>query len=263
MRSGRYGGGVTDADGLVMPAPWQAAAARCSLEQHPRGRRLTVKALSTALVVAAITAVLAGNLVAQQNDEPPQMGFFITSVGPGNGGDLGGLEGADAHCQALAEAAGAGHRAWRAYLSTQATDSEPAVNARDRTGSGPWANANGTVIARDVDDLHYNNAAINYQHALDENGNAVNSGVFGDSPNKHDILTGTRMDGTAFPPGEDRTCRNWTSSGEGSAMVGHHDRYAFRTPGSSWNAAHPSRACSQAALEGTGGAGLFYCFAAD
>jgi hypothetical protein len=222
-----------------------------------------MRTLPILVVITVVVTAATGSLIAQQNDEPPEMGFFITSTGPGNGGDLGGLHGADAHCQALAEDAGAGHRTWRAYLSTQATDSAPAVNARDRIGNGPWANAKGTVIARDVDDLHYNNAAITYEHALDENGDTVNSGVFGDSPNKHDILTGTRIDGTAFPPGEDRTCSNWTSSGEGSAMVGHHDRYAFRTPGSSWNAAHPSRGCSQEALVGTGGAGLFYCFAAE
>jgi hypothetical protein len=240
----------------------EAFDANSTADKH--SRRLTMKAISYPVIaIAAGALALAAPLAAQQQDDAPELGFFITSVGPGSGGDLGGLDGADTHCQALAEAAGAGHRTWRAYLSTQATDAEPAVNARDRIGSGLWANAEGTVIARDVDDLHYNNAAINYEHALDENGNTVNSGVFGDSPNKHDILTGTRMDGTAFPPGDDRTCSNWTNSGEGSAMVGHHDRYAFRTPGSSWNAAHPSRGCSQDALVGTGGAGLFYCFAAD
>lgn len=190
------------------------------------------------------------------------MGFFITSVGPGDGGDLGGLEGADAHCQVLAEEVGAGDRVWRAYLSTQATDDEAAVNARDRIGEGPWLNARGLQIASDVDDLHYNNANINYEHALNERGEPVNSSAMGDSPSHHDILTGTRMDGTAFPPGEDRTCNNWTSSGKGSGFVGHHDRYSFDTPGSPWNAAHASQGCSQEDLEGTGGAGLFYCFAA-
>lgn len=201
--------------------------------------------------------------VAQEAQEEPELGFFITSVGPGDGANLGGLEGADAHCQTLAEAAGAGHRVWRAYLSTQATDDEPAVNARDRIGEGPWHNAEGLGIAADVDDLHYNNAAITYEHALDENGERVASGAMGDDVTRHDILTGTRMDGTAFPPGEDRTCSNWTSSGEGSAMVGHHDRFTFDTPGSPWNAAHPSRGCSQEELVGTGGNGLFYCFAAQ
>lgn len=219
----------------------------------------TLMLASAALVAGASCALIA----AAQDDPQPELGFFITSEGPGNGGDLGGLEGADAHCQALAEAAGAGHRQWRAYLSTQASGGRPAVNARDRIGEGPWANANGDIIGASVDDLHYNNANIDYEHALDENGNRVNSGANGDSPNRHDILTGTRLDGTAFGPGEDRTCSNWTSSGEGSAMVGHHDRYRRTTHGSPWNEAHPSRGCSQEALVGTGGDGLFYCFAAD
>ncbi len=216
------------------------------------------------LSVATLAALLGtpGTPEAQEAQEEPELGFFITSVGTGNGANLGGLEGADAHCQALAEAVGAGDRVWRAYLSTQAGGDQPAVNARDRIGEGPWHNAEGLQIAADVDDLHYNNAAINYEHALDENGGTVASGAMGDSVTHHDILTGTRLDGTAFPAGEDRTCSNWTSEGEGSAMVGHHDRYRFQTFGSPWNAAHPSRGCSQEALEGTGGAGLFYCFAA-
>lgn len=200
---------------------------------------------------------------AAAQEEPQQMGFFITSVGSGNGGDLGGLEGADAHCQALAQAVGAGQRTWRAYLSTQAAEGQEPINARDRIGDGPWANANGDVIAASVDDLHYNNANVRYEFALDERGGTIPSGAMGDSITRHDILTGTRLDGTAFPPGEDRTCANWTSSGEGSAMVGHHDRFRRTTPGSPWNEAHPSRGCSQQALESTGGGGLFYCFAID
>lgn len=223
--------------------------------------------MTTRTLVQLLTLILAAGVsvagVAAQQEEPPPMGFFITSVGPGSGGDLGGLAGADAHCQALAEAVGAGERTWRAYLSTQATESEPAVHARDRIGSGPWANAEGLVIAANVEDLHYNNAAIRYEYALNERGERVSSGALGDSPSMHDILTGTRLDGTAFPPGEDRTCGNWTSGGEGSAMVGHHDRFRFTTPGSPWNEAHPSRGCSQEDLVGTGGAGLFYCFAAE
>ena len=202
-------------------------------------------------------------VMAQQNQEPEPMGFFITSVGPGNGADLGGLEGADAHCQSLAEAVGAGDRTWRAYLSTQATGNQPAVNARDRIGDGPWANADGLRIASDVDNLHYDNANIRYEFALNERGERVNSGASGDSPSMHDILTGSSLDGTAFPPEEDRTCANWTSSGEGSAMLGHHDRFSFTTPGSPWNTAHPSRGCSQENLVGTGGNGLFYCFASQ
>jgi len=219
-------------------------------------RNLTILVLGALLLTASI------QVAAQQNEEPQPMGFFITSVSSGNGGDLGGLEGADAHCQALAEAVGAGDRTWRAYLSTQAAGGSPAVNARDRIGAGPWANSEGVIIASDVDDLHYNNANIRYEYALNERGERVNSGALGDSPSWHDVLTGTQLDGTAFPPGEDRTCSNWTSSGDGSAMVGHHDRFRFTTPGSPWNMAHPSRSCSQEALVATGGNGLFYCFAA-
>ncbi|HEX9701072.1 MAG TPA: lectin [Acidobacteriota bacterium] len=221
-------------------------------------RNAMLAAVFGLLIVAASVQVLA-----QQNQEQEPMGFFITSVGPGNGADLGGLEGADAHCQSLAEAVGAGGRAWRAYLSTQAAGGRPAVNARDRIGDGPWANAEGLRIAANVDDLHYNNANIRYEHALNERGERVNSGAMGDSSSMHDILTGSGLDGTAFPPGEDRTCGNWTSSGEGSAMVGHHDRFTFGTPGSPWNTAHASRGCSQQDLVGTGGNGLFYCFAAQ
>ena len=217
---------------------------------------------SAVAVVGLLTITASFQVVAQQNQDPEPMGFFITSAGPGNGGDLGGLAGADAHCQSLAEAVGAGDRTWRAYLSTQASGGQAAVNARDRIGEGPWANAVGLVIATDPDELHFNNAAINYEHALNERGETVNSGALGDDPSMHDILTGSRIDGTAFPPGDDRTCGNWTSSGEGSAMVGHHDRFRFTTPGSPWNTAHGSRSCSQDDLVATGGAGLFYCFAA-
>jgi hypothetical protein len=196
--------------------------------------------------------------------DPVPLGFFITSVGLGDGANLGGLEGADAHCQALADEVGAGDREWRAYLSTQATDSEPAVNAIDRIGDGPWGNSKGIMIAANKDSLLYDSSNINYEHALDENGEKVNSRVGGDSPNKHDILTGTQLDGTAFPAGDDMTCSNWTSSSDdGKAQVGHSDRHRFTFPGSPWNAAHPSRGCSQEALQGSGGDGLFYCFAAD
>lgn len=215
------------------------------------------------IVMSGILALAAATQVTGQDQEPAPMGFFITSVGSGSGADLGGLVGADAHCQALAAAVGAGDRTWRAYLSTQATDGQAAVDARDRIGDGPWANADGLVIATDVDELHYNNAALSYEYALNERGGRVNSGALGDSPSMHDILTGSRLDGTAFPPGEDRTCSNWTSSSAGSAMVGHHDRYRRSTPGSPWNMAHPSRGCSQEDLVGSGGAGLFYCFAAE
>ncbi|HWT31181.1 MAG TPA: hypothetical protein VN240_09180 [Propylenella sp.] len=193
---------------------------------------------------------------AQAQDNP--MSFFVTSVGKGNGADLGGLEGADAHCQALAEAAGAGGKTWRAYLSTSG---EGAVNARDRIGAGPWVNAKGVEIAANVDELHAETNKINKETALDENGNMVKGR--GDEPNQHDILTGSQRDGTAFPAGEDMTCSNWTSSGEGSAMTGHHDLIGNPQGINFWNFSHPSRGCSQENLVGTGGAGLFYCFAAD
>lgn len=192
------------------------------------------------------------------------MSFFVTSVGLGNGADLGGLEGADRYCQALAQAVGAGDRTWRAYLSTQAVGGAQAVNARDRIGLGPWQNAKGVVIAKDVDELHGNNN-LTKQTALNEKGEMVNGR--GDEPNMHDILTGSQPDGTAFPAGEDRTCNNWTSSSKGAAMVGHHDRQGLRDDDASksWNSSHPSRGpdggCSQNDLRSTGGNGLLYCFA--
>jgi hypothetical protein len=192
------------------------------------------------------------------------MTFFITSAGPGNGGDLGGLDGADRHCQSLAQAAGAGGKTWRAYLSTQGAG---AVNAKDRIGRGPWQNAKGTVIAKDVADLHGANNVINKQNALNEKGEPINGR--GDTPNRHDILTGSQPDGTAFAGGDDRTCGNWTKSGAGAAMVGHHDRMGLNEepPAKSWNSSHPSRGpgggCAQADLRGTGGDGLFYCFATN
>ena len=202
---------------------------------------------------------------AQQNaEEQPPMTFFVTSVGTGNGANLGGLEGADQHCQTLAEAAGSTDQIWRAYLSTQASDGQPAVNARDRIGNGPWHNAKGVQIGANLDSLHYDNSNINYAGALNENGNTINSGGMGNTPNRHDILTGSQLDGTAFPPTEDMTCSNWTSDDEaGAAFVGHHDRFRRTTPGSSWNSVHKSRGCSQDKLKASGGDGLFYCFASD
>jgi hypothetical protein len=212
----------------------------------------------TALGLLALPVQTAG----QQQAEPQPMGFFITSVGIGNGGDLGGLAGADAHCQSLAQAAGAGNRTWRAYLSTQATQDATAVNARDRIGSGPWANANGLVMATSVESLHYDNSNLNWQYTLDENGNQFASRIDGDPDfTEHDVLTGSQIDGTAYPPDQDQTCDNWTSSTEGSARVGHADRYSFSTPGSPWNSAHGTPGCTQENLISTGGAGLFYCFA--
>jgi len=195
-----------------------------------------------------------------------EMTFFITSVGLGKGANLGGLEGADRHCQSLAKAVNAESRTWRAYLSTQAPVlSDPnVVHARDRIGSGPWHNAKGVMIASSVDDLHSAKNNLTEQTALDEKGELVNGRT--KKPNKHDILTGSRPDGTAFPgaPFADMTCGNWTKSGtEGGAMTGHHDRagpvgHQWAT---SWNSAHPSLGCTQEAVRPTGGDGLFYCFA--
>ncbi len=206
------------------------------------------------VTAALLTFVPMAGAAAQDSETT----FFVTSAGPGNGANLGGLEGADAHCQMLAEATGAGGKTWRAYLSTSG---DGAVNARDRIGSGPWANAKGVEIAASVDELHTEPNKINKETALDENGNTVKGR--GDEPNQHDILTGTQQDGTAFAAGEDRTCGNWTSSGDGSAMVGHHDLIGNPQNINFWNFSHPSRGCSQEGLVGTGGAGLFYCFAAE
>lgn len=198
------------------------------------------------------------------------MTFFVTSAGPGKGADLGGLAGADAHCQQLAASAGAGGKTWRAYLSTQG---DGAVNARDRIGKGPWQNAKGVVVAASVADLHSENNKLNKQNSVSEKGEVINGR--GDTPNRHDILTGSQPDGAAFPAGEDRTCSNWTSSTKGAVMVGHHDRMGLRddAESKSWNTSHASReprdgsapgqGCSQTALRGTGGDGLFYCFAAN
>ena len=210
---------------------------------------------------AALALVSGAGITAEKNT----MTFFVTSVGLGKGADLGGLAGADRHCQSLAEAAGAGGRTWRAYLSTQGTDSAPTVNARDRIGKGPWHNRKGKLIARNVGQLHSASNNVTKQTALDEKGQTV-AGA-GDKPNRHDILTGSRADGTAFAPRDpDMTCGNWTRSGtEGAVVVGHHDRKGPTADpwATSWNSAHQSRGgCQQEALRGTGGDGLFYCFAA-
>jgi len=187
--------------------------------------------------------------------------FFVTSRGIGKGADLGGLSGADAHCQALAKAEGAGDHTWRAYLSVSAADGEPAINARDRIGAGPWYNAEGLLIAAHVDELHGDKNQITKETAVTERLDLVN-GV-GDTPNVHDILTGSRANGTAYPVSDDLTCKNWTSSSAGRAQVGHHDRRGLTEGVNSWNSVHASRGCSQSDLEATGGAGLFYCFAID
>jgi len=171
------------------------------------------------------------------------------------------LAGADAHCQALEKAEGSGDHTWRAYLSTTATQTAPAVNARERIGTGPWYNAEGFLVAANINQVHGSDSKINKETAVTEKLDTVN-GV-GDSPNMHDILTGSKPDGTAFDGSEDLTCGNWTSSGEGRAQVGHHDRMGRGASAGSWNSAHPSRGCSQQDLQSTGGAGLFYCFAVD
>jgi hypothetical protein len=189
------------------------------------------------------------------------MTFFVTSRGSGNGGNLGGLMGADAHCQALAKAEGAGDHTWRAYLSASAAGDHAAVDARGRIGKGPWYNAEGELVAANVDELHGATSKISKTMAVTERLDTVN-GV-GDTPNVHDVLTGSRSNGTAFPPGDDLTCGNWTSSSVGRAQVGHHDRMGRGDNASSWNSAHPTRGCSQADLQTTGGDGRFYCFGID
>lgn len=212
---------------------------------------------TTSIAILVGLGIAWGTGVLHAEERP--MGFFVTSVGLGKGADLGGLEGADAHCQKLAAAVGAGNRTWRAYLSTEAPDRR-GESARSRIGQGPWYNAHGVLIAANLTDLHLYNRTITLETALDESGNRIKGR--GDSPNEHDILTGSQDDGTAYFPDEaDHTCSNWTSSDAGSAQVGHHDRHGGGNP--SWSSAHASRGCSQEALKSTGGAGYFYCFAAD
>ena len=222
----------------------------------------TMSRLSLGAIALAVSFAAAAPAHAQGADTS----FFVTSVGIGNGGNLGGLAGADNHCQTLAQASGAGARTWRAYLSSQAADGKPAINARDRIGAGPWKNAKGAVIAKDVAELHGANN-LTKQTALSEKGEVINGR--GDTPNRHDILTGSQPDGTAFAGADDRTCKNWTSSTQGAAMVGHADRTGLNEepPAKSWNTSHPSRGpdggCSQADLKSTGGDGLLYCFATN
>ena len=182
--------------------------------------------------------------------------FFITSVGPGNGADLRGLRGADSHCQMLAESAGIGSASWHAYLSTSAAEGNASINARDRIGAGPWYNVGGTLVATNLEELHGDNN-LTKQTVLTESGQMINGR--GDTPNRHDILTGSNLDGIAT----DSTCDNWTSGDAGSAIAGHHDRTGGGANPTSWNSAHATRGCSQADLQGTGGDGLFYCFLTD
>jgi hypothetical protein len=222
-----------------------------------------ISRVSLGAAAAASFAALAPQVAQAQSANAT---FFVTSAPIGNGGNLGGLAGADNQCQTLAQAAGIGAKTWRAYLSTQAAEGKPAVNARDRIGKGPWQNLKGVVIAKDVAELHGANN-INKDTALTEKGEIVNG--YGDKPNRHDILTGSQPDGTAFNAPDDRTCKNWTSSTQGAAMLGHSDLSGPETNPTrkSWNTAHPSRGpdggCSQADLKSTGGDGLLYCFAAN
>ncbi len=222
--------------------------------------KLLSTTLSWTLFAAAFAgmAAFAGTAGAQ---DASKMSFFITSAGPGKGADLGGLEGADRHCAALAQKAGS-KKEWRAYLSAAAEGGKAPVNARDRIGKGPWFNAKGVQVAANVDDLHSPNNKLSKDNSLTEKGSVVNGR--GDTPNTHDILTGSQADGRAFADAADHTCKNWTSSAaDGSANLGHHDRQGGGNDGTSWNAAHPSKGCGQDNLVATGGAGLFYCFATN
>lgn len=222
--------------------------------------------LVLAATVVAFSSAAALAQQAQQAPHPqfPNMTFFITSTGGPDGGNFGGIEGADRHCHSLAAKAGAGGKTWRAYLSTQDADGKPAINARDRIGKGPWTNANGVKIAADVDELHdQSKVKINEETGVAENGRLVVSRRF--IFNMHDILTGSTLQGTAFPPEKDMTCGNWTKNDAGAAQIGHFDRLSGqKTPQAlSWNSAHPTRGCSHAKFRTSGGSGLIYCFAAN
>ncbi|MGD8341678.1 MAG: hypothetical protein PVH89_12905 [Gammaproteobacteria bacterium] len=214
--------------------------------------------MKLSLIVTALAGAMVGSFASAQDD---RMSFFLTSEGPGDGANLGGLAGADAHCQSLAAAVGAGDKTWRAYLSVSATGGRLAVNARDRIGDGPWFNFSGVQVADDLIDLHSEENRLGKENSLSENGDQINGR--GDSPNMHDILTGSDLAGRVIADGADHTCSNWTSNGEGSAQVGHHDKQGGGDNPNSWNSAHGSRGCSQTDLQGTGGNGLFYCFAID
>jgi hypothetical protein len=219
------------------------------------------------LVSAGVTAPLhaqdkaKGKEQAAKKGGPGDMTFFVTSKGSGKGADLGGLEGADAHCNALAKTAGSKRTDWKAYLSTTQPGGDAGVNARDRIGKGPWRNAKGVVVAKNLSDLHSEKANITKETALTEKGEPVKGR--GEKPNEHDILTGSDPSGRFSTAGGDTTCGNWTKGGEGSAIVGHHDRAGLKDTWhmKSWNSSHGSRGCSQENLVSSGGAGYFYCFA--
>jgi hypothetical protein len=217
----------------------------------------------TKTALASMTVLSLLGACASMGSDKGGLSFFVTSAGPGNGADLGGLPGADAHCQKLAAAVGAGHRSWHAYLSAQPVPGAAGVNARDRIGKGPWRNAKGVVVATDVENLHSGANNLNKLTALTEKGDGINGR--GDTPIQHDILTGSQPNGTYIAGDVNSTCANWTSSDAGAAMVGHHDRTGLdeSVPAKSWNSSHLTRGCGADALKSTGGAGAFYCFAAD
>lgn len=219
--------------------------------------------LKETLAATAFVMAAGFGLTAQAAGDAQKMTFFVTSEGSGKGADFGGLAGADAHCQKLAAAAGAGGRVWHAYLSLSPEGGKAGVNAKDRIGAGPWVNINGIVIAKNVADLHSDANNINKQTALTEKGAVINGR--GDQPNMHDVLTGSDPGGTFIADADANTCKNWTSSTDGTAIVGHHDRIGLNDtpPAKSWNSSHRTRACGQEALKGTGGAGLLYCFATN
>ena len=222
-----------------------------------------MRAPSFQATLASLAMVSLLGACASMGGDKGGLSFFVTSAGPGNGANLGGLAGADAHCQKLATAAGAGHRTWHAYLSTQPVPGAAGVNARDRIGKGPWRNAKGEVVATDVENLHSGANNLNKLTSITETGAGINGA--GDKPNQHDILTGSQPNGTFIAGDVNSTCANWTSGDAGAAMVGHHDRTGLdeSAPAKSWNSSHQTKGCSADALKSTGGAGAFYCFAAD
>lgn len=236
-----------------MPAKYNIAIHEPKeIAMHPR--------MKSALLASA---AMLGACAPMSSPSQSPMSFFVTSANPGKGADLGGLAGADAYCQKLAASANAGRKNWRAYLSAMPSGASPAVHARDRIGSGPWQNAVGAVVATGVDNLHSADNKLSKQNSLSEKGEVISGR--GDPVNRHDMLTGSTQDGRLDTSASDTTCGNWTKSGEGSAIVGHHDRTGLNesAPMKSWNASHATRGCSMDALVSTGGGGLFYCFAAD
>jgi hypothetical protein len=220
-----------------------------------------LKPVAYALTSITLFVALSQTSIAAHHEVSENISFFLTSKGPGNGADLGGLSGADSYCHELAASVGAGDKKWRAYLSTSAEGNKPSVNARDRIGNGPWFNAKGVKVANNVDDLHSDNSKLSKENSISEHGEVINGR--GDKPNRHDILSGSDLQGYLMSGDGDKTCANWTSQGEGSAQVGHHDRTGGGQNPTSWQSAHGSRGCSQENLQSTGGDGLFYCFAAE